>query len=283
MVVFGILSVVTELRTVFGFGGAPEEIEKLAAMTPEAAVDYLVDYESIDVSHLPAFEESPIYPNNHKYIHITKMAGPAQKTGRAYGISAKQEGDLPLQPGVNEYYTLMWCDFLEIARAGQWWAERMMVTPRPFQERMTLFWHDHFATSQEKVHRYRMMLNQIDLLRQNSVGNFREIMVKISQDPAMLIWLDNKNNVKDHPNENFAREVMELFTMGEGQGYTEDDIREMARAFTGWTLGEDVTTAPDQGQFLDDPNLHDDGEKTFLGQTGNFNGYDAIDIILKQE
>ena len=86
-----------------GFGGTPEEIEKLAAMTPAAAVDYLVDYESIDVSHLPEFEESPIYPNDHKYIHITKMAGPAMATGRAYGISAVQEGELPLQPGVNEY------------------------------------------------------------------------------------------------------------------------------------------------------------------------------------
>ena len=178
-----------------GFGGTPEEVKKLAAMTPQQAVDRLVDYQSIDVSHLSAFEESNIYPNDHKYVHITKMAGVARKTGRAYGIKATQEGDLPLQPGVTEYYTLMWCDYLEIARAGQWWAERMMLTPRPFQERMTLFWHDHFATSQEKVHRHRMMLNQIDLMRRNCSRQFsRHCWSKVSQDPAMLIWLDNKDN-----------------------------------------------------------------------------------------
>ena len=266
-----------------GFGGPPEEIARLAAMTPDAAVDYLVDYESIDVSGLPAFVESNIYPNDHKYVHISKTAPIARETNRAYGIPATRPGSLPLQPAFDEYYTMMWCDFLEIARAGQWWAERMLITPRPFQERMTLFWHDHFATSQEKVHRHRMMLNQIDLLRQNAVGNFGDILVKISQDPAMLIWLDNKDNLKDHPNENFAREVMELFTMGEGQGYTESDIREMARAFTGWTLTDDITTAPDQGQFIDDPELHDRGEKSFLGRTGRFNGYDTIQIILKQD
>ena len=108
------------------------------------------------------------------------------------------------------------------------------------------------------------------------------MLVAVSQDPAMVIFLDNKINVKGHPNENYAREIMELFTMGEGQGYTESDIREMARAFTGWTITEDFTTESGQGEFINQPELHDDGEKTFLGETGNFDGYDAIDIILKQ-
>ena len=146
---------------------------------------------------------------------------------------------------------------------------------------MTLFWHDHFATSQEKITNYELMLAQIETLRKHANGNFRDLLVAVAQDPAMLIWLDNRENVKGHPNENFAREVMELFTMGEGQGYTEADIREVARAFTGWTL-RPITTVRDDARFVDDPRLHDHGVKSFLGEKGNFNGHDAIDIILKQ-
>ena len=264
-----------------GFGGTPEEIEKLARMTPQQAVSYLVDYETIDVSSLPKFEESNIYPHGYKYASIQDGVRQAMATGRAFGIPARQEGALPFQPGINEFYTLLWSDFGEIRRVAQWWAERMLITPRPFQEKMTLFWHGHFATSQEKVHRHQKMLGMIDTLRQKANGNFRDILIAMAQDPAMLVWLDNKDNVKGKPNENFAREVMELFTMGEGQGYTEHDIREMARAFTGWTMTKDETVQ-DEGRFIDDKSLHDDGVKTFLGQTGNFNGYDTIDIILKQ-
>jgi hypothetical protein len=264
-----------------GFGGTPEELDKLARMTPQQAVNYLVDYEPIDVSHLPKFEESGIYPHGYKFGPISEVSRQAIATGKAFGVPARQEGALPFQPGINEFYTLLWSDFGEIRRAGQWWAERMLITPRPFQEKMTLFWHGHFATSQEKVHRHQKMLGQIETLRQRAQGNFRDILVAIAQDPAMLIWLDNKDNVKGRPNENFAREIMELFTMGEGQGYTEKDIREMARAFTGWTMTKDETVW-DEGKFIDDPSKHDDGVKSFLGQTGKFNGYDAIDIILKQ-
>jgi len=159
----------------------------------------------------------------------------------------------------------------------------MLVTPRPFQERMTLYWHDHFATSQDKLHRHRKMLTHIDLFRQHAVTNFRDLLIKVSQDPAMLVWLDNKDNVKGKPNENYAREIMELFCMGEGKGYTEKDIRELARCFTGWTVTPDQTTEPGQGEFVYKPELHDDGEKTFLGATGNFGPEEAIDIILKQD
>ena len=266
-----------------GFGGTPDDIAKLAAMSPVEAVNYLVDYESMDVSHLPEFEESNIYPNGYKFAAIQKVAPAALLTGKAFGIPARQEGPLPLQPGINEFYTLLWSDYAEMRRAGQWWAERMLITPRPFQERMTLYWHDHFATSQDKLHRHRKMLAHIDLFRQNAVTNFRDLLIKVSQDPAMLVWLDNKDNVKGKPNENYAREIMELFCMGEGQGYTETDIRELARCFTGWTTTKDATTEPGQGEFINDPSKHDDGEKTFLGETGNFDGYQAIDIILKQD
>ncbi|HSO73308.1 MAG TPA: DUF1800 family protein, partial [Blastocatellia bacterium] len=264
-----------------GFGGAPEEIERLARMTPEQAVNHLVDYEAIDVSHLPGFVESGIYPNGYKFAGLAEVARQAYTTGKAFGITARQEGALPLQPGINEFYTLLWSDFGEIRRAAQWWGERMLITPRPFQEKMTMFWHGHFATSQEKVHRHQKMLGQIETLRQRANGNFRDILISIAQDPAMLIWLDNKDNVKGKPNENFAREVMELFTMGEGQGYTEKDIRELARAFTGWTMTKD-DTVQDEGKFIDEPGKHDDGVKSFLGATGNFNGFETIDIILKQ-
>jgi len=103
-----------------GFGGSPEEVGKLAEMTPQAAVNYMVDYESIDVSHLPEFEESDIYPHGHKFEPIQKVAPRALLTGKAFGIAARQDGKLPLQPGINEFYTLLWSDYLEMNRAGQW-------------------------------------------------------------------------------------------------------------------------------------------------------------------
>lgn len=264
-----------------GFGGTPEEVERLASITPQEAVSRLVDYESIDVSHLPEFEESGIYPHGHKYASIYKVFDDVQTTGKALGVNKRPAPPLDYQPPVDEYYTLLWSERGEMRRAAQWWAERMLVTPRPLQENLALFWHNHFATSQEKVMSYGFMLGQIEMLRQRANRNLRDLLIGVAQDPAMLIWLDNKDNVKGKPNENFAREVMELFSMGEGQGYTEQDIREMARAFTGWTLtGDETVEHP--GQFVDDPAKHDDGVKSFLGVTGTFNGYDAIEIILRQ-
>ena len=264
-----------------GFGGTPEEVQRLSAMTPEQAVNYLVDYESIDMSNLPGFEDSGIYPRGYKYVSIYQVLDELRANGKSLGIDSKPEPPLDFQPPIDEYYTLLWSELGEMRRAAQWWAERMLITPRPLQEKLALFWHNHFATSQQKVLRYEFMLRQIEMLRQMAVGNLRELLVGIAQDRAMLIWLDNKDNVKGQPNENFAREVMELFSMGEGQGYTEKDIREMARAFTGWTLTKG-DTVQDPGKFIDDPEKHDDGVKSFLGVAGNFNGYDAIDIILKQ-
>jgi hypothetical protein len=264
-----------------GFGGTPEEVQKLTAMSPMEAVNYLVDYESIDDSKLPAYELSPIYPHGYKHVPLQKGIPTAIRTGKAYGIKAKQEGALPYQPAVNEYYALLISEHWEMRRAGQWWAERMLLTPRPLQEKLALFWHGHFATSQEKVLNCELMLGQIATLRKLANGNFRDILIAIAQDPAMLIWLDNRDNVKGKPNENFAREVMELFAMGEGKGYTESDIREIARALTGWTM-KPVETVKDDPKFVDDKSRHDDGIKSFLGAKGSFTGYDAIDIILKQ-
>ncbi len=264
-----------------GFGAAPSEIEKLAAMAPAEAVNALIDYENVDNSALVPFEPSGIYPHGHKFRSLEAAVPKALLTGMAFGIKASQDGPLPYQPAINEFYTLLWSEHMEMQRAAHWWAERMLLTPRPMEEKLTLFWHDHFATSQSKLMNYELMMAQIETLRKHANGNFRKMLVAVAQDPAMLIWLDNRENVKGKPNENFAREVMELFTMGEGHGYSEHDIREMARAFTGWTM-KPVETVDDKAEFVDDPKLHDDGEKTFLGKTGTFNGYDAINIILEQ-
>jgi hypothetical protein len=138
---------------------------------------------------------------------------------------------------------------------------------------MALFWHGHFAVNESKVRDYRKMLGQLDLFYKHGTGNFRDLMVAEAQDPAMLSFLDAGVNVKGAPNENFAREIMELFTMGVGN-YTEKDIREAARAFTGWNY-QDL-------KFIVNKDQHDDGAKTFLGKTGNFDGVNVIDIIMQQ-
>jgi hypothetical protein len=139
---------------------------------------------------------------------------------------------------------------------------------------MALFWHGHFATGEEKIRDYRKMEQQLALLHRHATGNFRTLLIEVARGPAMLAYLDAAENVKGAPNENFAREVMELFTMGVGN-YTEKDIREGARAFTGW-IDDDL-------DFRIDPAKHDDGEKTFLGGTGRFDGVDVLNIILEQK
>ena len=264
-----------------GFGGTPEEVARLAAMTPEQAVDSLVNYESISDADLPAFEHSGIYPNGYKLARLEDVVLTALITKKAFGVKAEQPGPLKYQPAIDEFYTLLVSEYIEMMRVGQWWADRMVRTPRPLEERMTLFWHDHFATSQEKVFNYELLLAQNATFREHATGDFRDLLIAVAQDPAMLVWLDNRFNIKGSPNENFAREVMELFTMGEGHGYTESDIRELARAFTGWTA-KPIRTIRDDGGFIDDPKKHDAGDKTILGQTAAFDGYEAIDLILAQ-
>jgi len=164
-----------------------------------------------------------------------------------------------------------------------WWVARLMSTRRPLQEKMTLFWHNHFATSGAKVVRPLLMYQQNEVLRQNATGRFQNLLLQVSQDPAMLLWLDNEYNVKGKPNENFAREVMELFTLGIGH-YTEKDIQESARAFTGWgyrPLRPVDKTAPQvsAAEFVFRAKDHDDGIKSFLDNKGNFNGDEIIGIL----
>lgn len=156
-----------------------------------------------------------------------------------------------------------------------WWLEEMLRTSSPLSERMTLFWHNHFVSSQQKVKSARLMAQQNRLLRRHALGNFGALLHAAAKDPAMIVYLDSATNRKEQPNENFAREVMELFTLGEGH-YGERDVKEAARAFTGWSI------EPETGEFKWRPFIHDRGEKTVLGRTGRFDGDDVLDILLEQ-
>jgi uncharacterized protein (DUF1800 family) len=157
-----------------------------------------------------------------------------------------------------------------------YWLYRMAVSSDPLREKMTLFWHDHFATSNRKVNSPLLMAQQNELFRQKGLGSFHELVVAVGEDPAMLIWLDSNSNKKGRPNENYAREAMELFTLGIGN-YTEDDVKEVARAFTGW--GIDPTTR----QTVYNPKQHDGGLKYVLGETGYYDSKSVVDVLFHQQ
>ena len=256
-----------------GFGGTPGEIEQLAAMTPQAAVDWLVDYEQVSNRGMLEFDESDIFDSGMEPFPRSRAEAVrrAREMGHSMGIAVKPSGDRPYQHLVNKYFYYLRSNRLENHRLGQYWAQRILLTERPFEEKIALFWHGHFATSDDKVRDYRKMARQIDLFRKQGVGNFRNLVLAVAQDPAMLVFLDAGENVKGRPNENFSREILELFTMGIGN-YTERDIREAARAFTGWTN--------DSLEFVVKPELHDEEDKTFLGKTGNFDGAEIIDVVM---
>lgn len=259
-----------------GFGGTPQEIQALSETPVTAAIDHVVNYEAIDASALQDFDESelwdpgmdPFPPSRAEAVRI------ARAEGHALGVDVlPPESTRRLQPVVDKFFYGLRANALETRRLALWWADRMVATPRPLEEKMTLFWHGHFATSEAKVRDYRKLLLQNRTLREHATGNFRDLLMAVMRDPAMLVYLDNGQNVKDHPNENFGRELLELFTMGVGN-YTERDIREASRAFTGWTN--------DAVEFRFDRDKHDDGTKDFLGQRGAFDGDDIVDIILAQ-
>ena len=165
-------------------------------------------------------------------------------------------------------------DFNNPYAIKKWWIYRMLYSACPLQEKMTLFWHGHFATSLQKVGDPKAMIEQNKLFRRLALGNFETLLLSISKDPAMIIYLDNQENQKGRPNENYAREVMELFTLGIGN-YTETDIKEAARAFTGWHTNAKKTA------FVFDDKNHDDGEKKVLGQHGNLNGDDVVHTLAR--
>lgn len=233
-----------------GFGGTAQQIEKFHAMGLDEAVNTLVDYVDLpyEIAPPPIPEELAQEPDR-----ALRRAMTEEERRLAEEERRKQERQA----------------FEEIRL---WWIERMALTPRPFEEKMTLFWHGHFTSGMREVRNPVFMKEQNDFLRQHTLGNFRDLVLGISKDRAMLVYLDGNRNNKQRPNENYARELMELFTLGVGN-YSEMDIKEAARAFTGWQFDED-------GYVFRGRN-HDYGEKKFLGRTGKLNGEDIVETIVE--
>jgi len=257
-----------------GFGGTPAEVARLAAMPSPQAVQTLVQYGQT-ANPLPPFDPSGVqYAGLEPFVTSRPAAtNQARDTGEALGVKVKPGGNRRMQQVADRFLYWLRASRLETHRLSYWWANRMVATQRPLEEKMTLFWHGHFANSEEKVRDYRKMQKQNEVFRTHATGNFRTLMIAVAQDPAMLAYLDAAANVKGAPNENFAREIMELFTMGVGN-YTERDIREAARAFTGWNYAG--------LEFVVNPAQHDNADKTLLNRTGNFDGVQVIDILLAQ-
>jgi len=247
-----------------GFGGPPEQVQALAAMKPASAVELLLDYERTPTVEIPdsTFDKDIRRPPTAEEREVI------QRARRGQDEALQQQ----LQQMRNEKDRE---DREQLREIQQWWLQRMIETGRPMQERMTLFWHGHFATGYRGVENSYHMFLQNQMLRQHATGNFADLVMRILRDPAMLKYLDNDESRKGRPNENLARELMELFVLGEGNGYTEDDIKEGARALTGYTFDDDT--------FAFETNRHDDGPKTIFGSTGNWNGDDFARIILSRK
>ena len=237
-----------------GFGGTPEEIAALQRKGLGPAVRDLVD---------PGPEASNLAPPD--WAH--------PKNIRDLRTSARTAPDPSQKKAKMQELRMM--EGQQILDLRRWWLERMRHGPAPLLEKLTLFWHGHFATSIQKVKDAYWMWLQNDTLRRNAFGCFADLTRKMSRDPAMMIYLDLQQNRQEHPNENWARELMELFTVGIGH-YSEPDIREAARAFTGYRI--DLTNQ----QFRFAPFQHDRGNKTFMGRSGALAGDDIIDTLVKQ-
>ncbi len=229
------------------FAAQPHEIEGYAKLTREQAVDRLLAQ-----THPVASYPAPAWTKTYDRAFRPEMTQEERQKAQRRELVERA---------------------LEL-RA--WWTAEMLSTPSPLTEKMTLFWHNHFATAQAKVRVATLMYRQNVMLRKYALGNFGAMLRDVSKDPAMLIYLDGAQNRKGMPNENFAREVMELFTLGEGN-YGEQDIKEVARAFSGWSVDIDA------GEFRFRRAQHDEGEKTIFGQRGKFNGDDVVTLLLKHE
>ncbi len=235
------------------FGGTPDEIQATHRKGLAFAIRDLVDVSS-DTANIPP--PAWAHPRN---IRAQRME---IKAARVRGENVQEKArEVRMMEGEN---------ILDLRR---WWLERMMNGPAPLLEKMTLFWHGHFATSVQKVNDAYWMWLQNDTLRRNALGSFATLVKKMLRDPAMMIYLDLEQSRREHPNENWARELMELFTVGIGN-YTEQDIREAARAFTGYRI--DLTTQ----QFRFAPLQQDLGPKNFMGRSGPLNGDDIINILV---
>jgi uncharacterized protein (DUF1800 family) len=238
-----------------GFGGPPAAIQNLADLSQAEALASLLDYEKIP-DPTPAPEWAHPEPDRLQELRQVNQTGTPETKRQANENERRMQYERTIE-------------------LRGWWLSRMAKGPRPFQEKMTLFWHGHFATSVEKVHDAYYMWRQNELFRRLATDNWLRLLIEAGKDPAMLVWLDQAESRKEHANENFAREVMELFALGIGN-YTEKDVTEGARALTGWSLDRA------NQRFIYRPNYHDNGEKTYLGLTGNLTGEDVLAQIVKQ-
>ncbi|MDP1984136.1 MAG: DUF1800 domain-containing protein [Sulfuritalea sp.] len=232
-----------------GFGARPADLAALARMSREAAIEQLLADSRANAgadAGLPLAEIAEYIPPS-----------------RVRELSDEERKDLQRRSAI-------------ALRA--WWVGKLLEANSParqLRERMTLFWHNHFVSSLQKVKSAKLMFDQNQLLRRHALGRFDELLHAVGKDPAMVVYLDSATNRRGSPNENFAREVMELFTLGEGN-YSEQDIKEAARAFTGWSI------EPATGEFRWRPFAHDNGSKTVLGISGNLDGDAVLDILLAQ-
>ncbi|MGN6627975.1 MAG: DUF1800 domain-containing protein [Tepidisphaeraceae bacterium] len=242
-----------------GFGGTVDEVEKVYKLGPVDAVNWLMDF--------PNGASDEIAPDDGPDLSgIEGYPRSFADRQRIFRNKTPEERQI-LQQQMNQANG-------EALRAiSLWWIKRMASCAYPLHEKLTFFWHGHFTTSARDERSAWLMWQQNETLRAHAAGNFGQFVHAISHDPAMLDYLNNQQNRKAHPNENYARELMELFTLGIGN-YTEDDVKQVARAFTGW--------AHDGESFVFRKFDHDTGVKSFLGRTGNFDGDDAINIILQQ-
>jgi uncharacterized protein (DUF1800 family) len=246
-----------------GLGGTPDQVRLLASWGPEKAVDHLLDYHIIDT-----------YPEPSADAFRNDIMRPYTMEERQAYARARREGDEnTLAQLRRRRQQRQGADRSQARDIQRWWLTRMIETPRPLEEKMTLFWHGHFATGYRKVENSYHMYMQNQLFRTHAVGNFGDLLYRIIRDPAMIKYLDNDTNRKNSPNENLSRELMELFALGEGN-YTERDIKEGARALTGYTF--------DHNDFYFNNDQHDQGSKQLLGARGNLDGDDFVSLILQR-
>lgn len=246
-----------------GFGGTPGQVRAIANLGLDAAVDYIVNYDKVDAPPVQADQFD------------ADIVRPANEEERREVREARRRGDeATLERFRMEVQQRQRRDRQQIREVQRWWFKRLIESPRPLEEKLTLFWHGHFATSYRGTEDSYHMFLQNQLFRAHAAGNFAALVFGIIRDPAMLRYLNNNRNRRQAPNENLARELMELFTLGEGNVYTEHDIKDGARALTGYTFDDDAFTFRDQ--------WHDRGRKTILGQTGNFDGDDFVRLILSK-
>jgi uncharacterized protein (DUF1800 family) len=251
-----------------GFGGSPSEINDFHALGRVKAVDLLLtDNEPADTFPVPAWatRERAIADMRERFEERRKLQQSLRDLSPEKAERLRRESNREFQRESRQH-----------ALEGQgWWFRRMAKTEHPLREKMTLFWHDHFATSVQKVKQPVLMVMQNELFREHAFGSFKDLTHAILLDPAMMLYLDTQSSRKGKPNENFAREVMELFTLGEGN-YTEQDIREAARAFTGYSLNRFT------GKVTHTRKQWDESPKTVFGKTGPFDGEEVINLIFEK-